>query len=101
MTLLIAPKQRIDEPFIDFERSFFASRKTTKSARPALDLSRLAAPNTGCPREFTPRARTRLPYTPPLAPPNRIPAARPPFRKSTPVRATGRPRRLPHLRPMV
>ena len=32
--------------------------------------SQLAAPNTGCPREFTPRARTRLPYTPPLAPPN-------------------------------
>jgi hypothetical protein len=63
--------------------------------------SQLAAPNTGCPRELTPHTRTRLPYTPPLAPPNRY-SGRAPALSHVPARARhGRPRRLPHLRPMV
>jgi hypothetical protein len=50
--------------------------------------SQLAAPNTGCPRELTLHTRTRLPYTPPLAPPNRYSGRAPALSHVPALRAT-------------
>ena len=94
MTPVIDPHER-------FTSTSTRASSTPPEVRHAHVRSQLAAPNTGYPREVAPRTRTRLPYTPPLAPPNRY-SGRAPALSHVPARARhGRPRRLPHLRPMV